>query len=159
MARWTAAPATPCAAARDNVELTINFQDPAQNLRSFIKVLGNLDPERLAASQVNQGQSEVTADFRADPSGRTRFLVSTSHDNAVRSGRLVQRLIELETYSSLTFLAMPRAKEIGPKLAHIDHSLRQLTEDMSREECDAVVGFDRSRRAVAASKNENAAKP
>ncbi|UCG73262.1 MAG: DUF1838 family protein [Chromatiales bacterium] len=39
-----AAPATPCAAARDNVELTINFQDPAQNLRSFIKVLGNLDP-------------------------------------------------------------------------------------------------------------------
>ena len=45
------APATPPPAPvavpggpREGVPLTINFQDPAQNLRSFIKTMGNLDP-------------------------------------------------------------------------------------------------------------------
>ena len=40
----TTAPAAAPGGAREGVDLTINFQDPAQNLRSFIKVLGNLDP-------------------------------------------------------------------------------------------------------------------
>ena len=42
-AATTAPAAAPCG-SREGVDLTINFQDPAQNLRSFIKVLGNLDP-------------------------------------------------------------------------------------------------------------------
>lgn len=38
------APSAACAGTRDGVKLSINFQDPVQNLRSFIKTMGNLDP-------------------------------------------------------------------------------------------------------------------
>jgi hypothetical protein len=39
-----ASPAPPMPAGIQPVEQTINFQDPAQNLRSFVKTMGNLDP-------------------------------------------------------------------------------------------------------------------
>ena len=74
---------------------------------------------------VADGAARVWTDFRTYD-GATRMLV---HDLALtrgRRGRLVQRLLEIETYRMLALLAFPLARQYAPAVTEIDRRLAGL---------------------------------
>ena len=62
-------------------------------------------PESLAVGQVLDGAAVVASDFRIDPAGHTRFAVFVpDHTGTRRIGRIIQRLLEIETYKTMSML-------------------------------------------------------
>ena len=52
-------------------------------------------------------------DFRQDGDGLTRVLVLDKGMSPARTGALVQRLIEIETYRTLCMLGLPLAQSLS----------------------------------------------
>ena len=62
-------------------------------------------------------------DFRIHTGGFSRILVQ-DHGMAPRqAGRVVQRLLEIDTYRMLALLALPLAREISPRLTRSEQEL------------------------------------
>lgn len=95
-------------------------------------------PESLAASIVLDGAATVAGDFRIDATGHLRFaLFPQAGSGRRRVGRIVQRLCEIETYKTMSMLALPRARELGARLGVMDSQLSDLVGDLRRAECDS----------------------
>ena len=86
--------------------------------------------ESLAGSRVAGGHAEVWADFRLHEDGFSRILVRDMGLRARQAGRLVQRMLEIETYRILALLSLPLAREAGPKIAGAAGVLSSITERM-----------------------------
>ncbi|ROR32345.1 DUF3422 family protein [Inmirania thermothiophila] len=87
----------------------------------------HLAPTAIAGSRVAGGAAYVWSDFRLHADGFGRILV---HDRGLRgrqAGRLVQRLLEIETYRMMALLALPLARTHGPALAELDGRLAEVT--------------------------------
>lgn len=90
----------------------------------------HFDPELMAGSLVAGGGAEAWTDFRIHEDGFGRILV---RDRALRprqAGRLVQRLLEIETYRMMALLALPVAREVGPTISAADRELVAITASM-----------------------------
>src|SRR5699024_8487430 len=91
--------------------------------------------ESLAGSEVAKGAARAFTDFQPYADGFSRILVENRGLAPRRAGRLVQRLLEIETYRLMALLAFPLAREIGPEMARLEQALEELTSRMilSRE--------------------------
>ena len=85
----------------------------------------------LAGSIVLDGTAQLFTDFvvRGAETGakRTRWLVVDDGMGPARSARLVQRVIEIETYRMVALLALPLARAALPELDSIEHRLAEIT--------------------------------
>ncbi len=89
-------------------------------------------PESLAISRVLDDELVVAGDFRIDEQGHMRFAIfAREGTGARRTGRIVQRLCEIETYKSMSMLGLSMVRELGPQLSQIDGRLTKLSEDMT----------------------------
>ncbi len=95
--------------------------------------------DSTVGSLVSGGAAAVWMDFQVRDDGFARILV---HDRGLRprqAGRLVQRLLEIETYRMTALLAFPAAKRHSAGLAVIGERLTGITgrlteiEDMAAE--------------------------
>ncbi len=101
-------------------------------------------PESLAASQVLDGEAVMAGDFRIDPAGHMRFAVfADEHLGARRTGRIVQRLCEIETYRAMSMLGFARARAIGPRMGEMDHEVTALIAAMADGTTGAEGTLDR----------------
>ncbi|MEO0680393.1 MAG: DUF3422 domain-containing protein [Pseudomonadota bacterium] len=83
--------------------------------------------ESLAASHVSDGQATVASDFRIHEDGMVRFAVLAQPELGPRRlGRLVQRLLEIETYRAMSMLALPIARRALRRLTEVDRDLAAL---------------------------------
>ncbi len=98
-------------------------------------MLRNFTLESLAAAQVLDGAGQALGDFRIDQDGFTRFCVVV-HGAAGprRIGRLVQRLIEIETYRTMAMLALPIARETALRLNDIERELTRLIDLVAHDQ-------------------------
>lgn len=83
--------------------------------------------DSIVGSQVSGGAAAVWMDFRVRGDGFARILL---HDRSLRprqAGRLVQRLLEVETYRMASLLAFPAAKRHSAGLASIGERLTGIT--------------------------------
>ena len=78
-------------------------------------------------SQVARGQAQIWTDMRIHSDGHSRILIRDNGLHAAKAGRMVQRLLEIETYRNLALLSLPLARSTGPRTAHIDTALAGLT--------------------------------
>ena len=85
-----------------------------------------LRPDATVGSAVSQGQAEVFTDFGVDSAGVSRFLLFADALPPRRLGRLVQRLIEIETYRLVAMLGLPVARRVGGELASAESALAEL---------------------------------
>ena len=84
----------------------------------------------LAGGQVSGGMAHAFTDFRIHTGGFSRILVQ-DHGMAPRqAGRVVQRLLEIDTYRMLALLALPLAREIGPFLTRSEQDLAKVTNSL-----------------------------
>ncbi|WP_299358965.1 DUF3422 family protein [uncultured Paracoccus sp.] len=91
-------------------------------------------PEGLAVSWVLDGAGVAAGDFRIDPAGWMRFAVFVPPGiGPGRIGRVVQRLLELETYRAMSMLGLPRARDLTERLNTLDPRLTGLVEGMASD--------------------------
>ncbi|WP_151638367.1 DUF3422 family protein [Noviherbaspirillum aerium] len=89
----------------------------------------------LVGSRVLQG-GEVWTDFLIQSDGFSRFVVRDVGLHEQQAGRLVQRLLEIETYRMMALLGLPHAQQATPMLNAIEGELATLA--------SAMVETDRS---------------
>ncbi len=100
--------------------------------------------ESLAVSQVVDGEAVIAADFRIDEHGHGRFFVLARPGIGQRRlGRIVQRLLEIETYKCMAMLTLPLAREVATALARIDRELTEVVAGMAAETGHEAETLDR----------------
>ena len=88
-----------------------------------------LNTDTLAGSLVHRGQTQVCTDFAIHADGCSRMLVQPGPEiSAPRLGRLVQRLLEMETYRLMALLAMPAARHAVAVLGKAEQELAELAQ-------------------------------
>ena len=105
--------------------------DPAE-------VLGILEgwfvTDGLAAGWVLEEAALVASDFRIDPAGWMRFAVFIRKgETEGRIGRIVQRILELETYRAMSMMGLPRARALSGRLNALDPQLSAIVAGMADE--------------------------
>lgn len=89
--------------------------------------------DSLAAVWVLDEAAVVAGDFRIDPAGWMRFAVFVRRDvGPGRIGRIVQRLVELETYRAMSMLGLGRARHLTHQLNQLDPKLNDIVQEMSQ---------------------------
>jgi len=80
----------------------------------------------LVGSRVLLG-GEVWTDFHVAPDGFSRFLIRDTGLRETQTGRLVQRICEIETYRMMALLALPLARDNAPGLTAMEEELAHLS--------------------------------
>lgn len=91
------------------------------------------DRASLTLVEAAEGLARVATDFRHHESGSVRILVEDFGLSPTRSGRLVQRLLELETYRCLALLGLPAARRTDPTVRRIEQALLQASRELTAE--------------------------
>lgn len=90
--------------------------------------------ESLAVSVVLDGSAVVASDFRIDPEGHVRLAVFAKPGlGAGRTGRILQRLSEIETYKTMSMLGLAMSRDLGAKMGAIEENLSVLVGDMGSD--------------------------
>ncbi|MGX1018349.1 putative membrane-anchored protein [Pseudomonas sp. Y3 TE3536] len=79
-------------------------------------------------SCVGGGDASVWSDFRLTEDGTNRFLFINRRLNAYRQGRMIRRLLEIETYRMMASLTLTTAKALSQELDAFDKTLVSLSE-------------------------------
>ena len=74
--------------------------------------------------------AQVWTDFQIHASGFVRFVVRDAGLKGQQAGRLVQRILEIETYRKMAMLGLPNAQRSGPILNIIEAELASQTAAM-----------------------------
>jgi uncharacterized membrane-anchored protein len=88
-------------------------------------------PESLAVANVLDGAAVVASDFRIDSAGHLRIAIFKDEKTGERrTGRIVQRLCEIETYKSTSMLGFSMTRWLTPQLNALDNKLTDLMAQM-----------------------------
>ncbi len=90
----------------------------------------------LIGSTISGGAATAITDFRLHTDGFSRFLVLNRAMSPWHAGRIVQRLLEIETYRIMALLALPVAQKLQPELATWEAELARITSEMTAAEVD-----------------------
>ena len=106
-----------------------------------------LHEDALVASTVAEGHGEVYTDFQLHPDGYSRIVLLTGSLTPRRQGRLVQQLLEIETYRMAALLGLPAARVASHVLADAERELAALANAIrNAERADEAGLLDRLTR-------------
>ncbi len=104
----------------------------------------------LIGAFIGDGAARAYTDFRIRPDGFGRLLVQDRDMTPRQCGRLVQRLLEIDTYRILATLALPVAQGMVTTLARTEQELTEITQALARSsEKDEPQLLDRLTRLAA----------
>lgn len=90
--------------------------------------------ESLAVARVVDGEAVVAGDFRIDEHGHERLVVLASPAVGERRlGRIVQRVLDIETYKAMALLTLPVARHVAATVARLDRELAEVVASMAAE--------------------------
>lgn len=87
-----------------------------------------LHEDTLVASTVADGHGEIYTDFAIHADGFSRMVLLAGGMTQRRLGRLVQRLLEIETYRMAALLGLPAAREASAVLVSAEKELAELAD-------------------------------
>ena len=99
---------------------------PNQAFGSGSLVKHVLNEDTLVASTVADGYAEVYTDFAVHGDGASRMVLLVGSMAPRRLGRLVQNLLEIETYRMAALLGLPAARDASAVLASAERELAEL---------------------------------
>ncbi|WP_244937027.1 DUF3422 family protein [Marinomonas communis] len=86
---------------------------------------------RLVGSRPQNGDAQVWTTFQVHSDGCGRTLVYNRNMSDSQLGRMVQRLIEIESYRLFALLGLPMARYYNQRLANMDQKLADLTAQLA----------------------------
>jgi len=89
------------------------------------------DGNTVIGASVGGGAGMAFADFKIHGDGYSRFLVLDVSFTPRQAGRMIQRLLEIETYRMMAMLALPLARDQSPIITAVERSLASLTDDIA----------------------------
>ena len=98
-----------------------NDKDPGNNIDQYF------DNMRLTASAPYNGLAKVWTSYKLHDDGFGRFLVFEQALSPEQLGRLMQQLLQLDTYRLMATLGLPLAQAINSELSQLDLQLQQVT--------------------------------
>ena len=115
---------------------------PPINL-SQSRMLEILDSRAVASNNFSENAAQVHFAFDIDSNGYSRVVVFNSSIEATRMGRVVQRVVEIETYRLLALLGLSAVKKYSGRLSSIEDVLNGLTNDLAKEIKSLMVRCNR----------------
>jgi uncharacterized membrane-anchored protein len=97
---------------------------PEPDARALQDLFGH---DNIVGSLVSGGSAAVWMDFKVRQDGFARILLRDGNLRPRQAGRLVQRLLEIETYRMTALLAFPAARRHTGGLASIGERLTTIT--------------------------------
>jgi len=91
----------------------------------------HFDGHRLISSWVIDRKARLWTAFRLHNDSMGRILIQNGSLNPCQLGRLVRRLLELETYRMMLLLAFPLARQMAPALTSMDEQLATITAEIN----------------------------
>ena len=129
---------------------------PSQSAPKLVKEL--LQEDTLVAATVADGMAEVYTDFAVHSDGYSRMLVLAGGLSPRRLGRLLQGLLEIETYRMAALLGLPAAREASAVLASAERELAELAYAIrSATRADEAALLDRLTRLAGQVESQHAA--
>jgi len=102
--------------------------------------------ESLAVNYVLGKEAVIASDFTIDTDGHIKLaILAIGQVGENRLGRIVQRLLEIETYKSLAMLTLPVARDIFAQVGHLNNDLTDAVhaiaegEGTTQERLDALL--------------------
>ncbi|WP_290652613.1 DUF3422 family protein [Aquisalimonas sp.] len=114
------------------VHLTLEGQGaPVRPVHAITEIFAT---ENVAGSEVADGAARTYTDFRLHGDGYGRILVQDQGLGPHRAGRLIQRLLEIETYRLMAMLGFPMAKGTTTLLTELEQGLEGITQRITRSD-------------------------
>ncbi len=85
----------------------------------------------VVGARIGEGAGAAYTDFRIHGDGFSRFVIFDVRLTSRQAGRMLQRLLEIETYLMQALLAFPLARGLLPELAASDRRLVEITTRMA----------------------------
>ncbi|GAA6133702.1 DUF3422 domain-containing protein [Oceaniserpentilla sp. 4NH20-0058] len=98
--------------------------------------------QRPVGSHVANGKAKALTTFRLHSDGFGRCLINNKGLNDYQAGRLIQRILELETYRLMALMGLPVARDLGSEVSEMERSLAQLNQEI------AEIKSEESERAL-----------
>ena len=100
--------------------------------------------ESLAAAYVLDKNAVLAGDFRIDEAGHVRFaVIGLGNVGARRIGRVVQRVLEVETYKSMAMMTLPVARNVFAEAEVLDAELAEISATMTDDKASPDKTLDR----------------
>jgi len=103
---------------------------PTQSLGTGSLIKHVLYEDTLVGSTVADGLGEVYTDFALHGDGFSRMVLLAGSVTPRRLGRLVQQLLEIDTYRMAALLGLPAAREASSVLGFAERELAELAESI-----------------------------
>jgi uncharacterized membrane-anchored protein len=105
----------------------------------------------IIGSTISGGAGRAYTDFRIHADGFGRLLLCDHRMTPRQTGRLVQRLFEIDTYRMMALLALPLSRQLAPFLSSSERELQEIMDAMqSADENDEPELLDRLTKLEAA---------
>jgi uncharacterized membrane-anchored protein len=128
-AHWPPLPTALDALVADYRHLLINADqvlvESEAHWAGDVAAYGFKDP---AGSTLGGGDAVAWSDFRLSEDGVNRILLVNRRLNAYRLGRMIRRLLEIETYRMMASLTLPVAQAVSLQLKEYDKELARLSD-------------------------------
>lgn len=106
--------------------LDADMPEPSTNMMAAM-----FGSESYVGSRIAGRAATAWTDFRIHGDGFSRILVADHSMTPRQTGRVVQRLLEIETYRVMALLALPVARAALPRIGAIESGLADLTNRIS----------------------------
>lgn len=86
---------------------------------------------QVLGSNVADNRANVYASFRLHSDGFGRIIIQSNMLNSYQAGRLIQRVLEIETYQMMALLSLPMARSLSPKVTKMELDLVEINQKMA----------------------------
>ena len=100
---------------------------PGASERDELALAGQRFGASYVGASISDGAATAYTDFELRADRFNHFLVFDHGTTEQQLGRIVQRLLEINTYWILALLALPVAREVGPQLAEQEGQLQRVS--------------------------------
>lgn len=102
----------------------------------------------VVGSALGDGAGLGWSDIRLHSDGFGRMLIHSGNLTRGQVGRMVQRILEMETYRMMALLAFPVARDMGPQLSRLENEVATLIGIMADPQEDRATGPNNDRRLL-----------
>ena len=102
----------------------------------------------VVGGEIGGGAGYAFSDFRIHEDGCARILMLDRAFTPGQSGRMLQRLLEIEAYRMMSLLALPMARQQSAEIRRIEAQLAALTRSIAKGDGDEVLLGDLTRLAA-----------